>query len=232
MQCKRPHNVWPLCFRLLLISGGNYVREPLAGGVLAAASSCVVRIAAAQFIFGLGWEERIHGEIHLTEQIAGIVACCVGAVFHRYAEIVDRYENLNVTDQLYNGEDTQCDEYRFAVVGIDEAAAKHIRDAVWDGIAIAVAAAFVFVLMAIAGIDGAYVKNNGFGYLAFAHRHVVGRLQLYVVGCVAEFTAEHFDIAFAAEKNDLFLEDADAANIGRRTIAAGLRFEFYLKEEG
>lgn len=218
--------------RLLLISGGNYVREPLARGVLAAASSCVVRIAAGQLIFGLRWEERVHGEIHLTEEIAGIVACRVGAVFHRYAEIVDRYENLNVTDQLHNGEDTQGDENRFAVIGIDEAAAKHVRNAVGDGIAVAVTAAFVFVMMAVAGINGAYVKNNGFGYLAFAHRYVVGRLQLYVVGRVAEFTTEHFDVAFAAEKNDLFLEDTNAANIGRRTIAAGLRFEFYLEEEG
>ena len=65
--------------------------------VFSATAAAVVNIA------GAGREEFINREADITENITRL-ACGIAALLFRYAEIINRYEHLDISNQLYDSE--------------------------------------------------------------------------------------------------------------------------------
>lgn len=156
--------------------------------------------AAAALVVDLGREELVHGEAHLLEQVAGVVARRA-ALLGGHAEIVHRHEHLDVAHELYDGEDPDGHEDELAVPSVAEMAAVPFADAVGD---VAAAAAAVALAAAVARVHHTGGQDDGVGDLDAAARHVAGGHFLLVVLVGDELAAEDLDVAFTAVQDDLF----------------------------
>ena len=198
----------------------------LCGELLAAASAAT----AAAVVVILRREKLVDRKAHLAEQLTGIVARRA-AFLARHTEIVDRHQHLYVTDELDDGKHPDGNQYDLAVMYLAEIAAVAIDDALRDTAASA-AAATAAILVPLTGIHGSGAQNDRFRHLHGAARHVARRHLLTVVLIRPELAVKHLHAALAAEKDDLFLENADAADRGAGRIPSGEDIELHLKEEG